>query len=34
MFGMLILGERVTARRLAGCAILIGGLVLLGFARA
>jgi len=34
MFGMLILGERVTAWRLAGCAVLIGGVVLLGSARA
>jgi drug/metabolite transporter (DMT)-like permease len=34
MFGMLILGERVTAWRIAGCAILIGGVVLLGLARA
>lgn len=34
MFGMLILGERVTAWRVAGCAVLIGGVVLLGLARA
>ena len=34
MFGMLILGERVTVWRVAGCAILIGGVVLLGLARA
>jgi drug/metabolite transporter (DMT)-like permease len=34
MFGMLILGERVTAWRVTGCAILIGGVVLLGSARA
>ena len=34
MFGMLILGERVTAWRLAGCAVLIGGVVLLGSAKA
>ena len=33
MFGMLILGERVTAWRVVGCAILIGGVVLLGSAR-
>ena len=34
LFGMLILGERVTAWRVVGCAILIGGVVLLGSARA
>ena len=34
MFGMLILGERVTAWRVVGCAILIGGVVLLGSAKA
>ena len=34
MFGMLILGERVTAWRVAGCAMLIGGVVLLGSAKA
>jgi drug/metabolite transporter (DMT)-like permease len=34
MFGMLILGERVTAWRVAGCAVLIGGVILLGSARA
>jgi len=33
MFGMLILGERVTAWRVVGCAILIGGVVLLGSAK-
>ena len=33
MFGMLILGERVTAWRVVGCAVLIGGVVLLGSAR-
>jgi uncharacterized membrane protein len=32
MFGMLILGERVTAWRIAGCLILIAGVVLLGSA--
>jgi drug/metabolite transporter (DMT)-like permease len=34
MFGMLILRERVTAWRVAGCLVLIGGVVLLGSARA
>jgi drug/metabolite transporter (DMT)-like permease len=34
LFGMLILGERVTAWRVVGCAILIGGVVLLGSASA
>ncbi len=34
MFGMLILGERVTAWRLVGCLILIGGVILLGSASA
>jgi uncharacterized membrane protein len=34
MFGMLIVGERVTAWRVMGCVILIGGVVLLGSARA
>jgi len=34
LFGMLILGERVTAWRVVGCAILIGGVVLLGSAKA
>ena len=34
LFGMLILGERVTAWRVTGCAILIGGVVLLGSAKA
>ena len=34
LFGMLILGERVTAWRVTGCAILIGGVILLGSARA
>ena len=34
LFGMLILGERVTAWRVMGCAILIGGVVLLGSAKA
>jgi drug/metabolite transporter (DMT)-like permease len=34
LFGMLILGERVTAWRVAGCAIMIGGVVLLGSAKA
>jgi drug/metabolite transporter (DMT)-like permease len=34
MFGMLILGERVTAWRVVGCAVLIGGVVLLGSAKA
>jgi drug/metabolite transporter (DMT)-like permease len=34
LFGMLILGERVTAWRVAGCAVLIGGVVLLGSASA
>ncbi|MET0675190.1 MAG: DMT family transporter [Bradyrhizobium sp.] len=33
LFGMLILGERVTAWRIAGCAIMIGGVVLLGLSR-
>ena len=33
LFGMLILGERVTAWRVVGCAILIGGVVLLGSAK-
>jgi drug/metabolite transporter (DMT)-like permease len=33
LFGMLILGERVTAWRVVGCAILIGGVVLPGSAR-
>ena len=32
MFGMLILGERVTAWRIVGCLILILGVVLLGSA--
>lgn len=32
MFGMLILGERVTAWRIVGCLILIAGVVLLGSA--
>jgi drug/metabolite transporter (DMT)-like permease len=32
LFGMLILGERVTAWRVVGCAILIGGVALLGSA--
>lgn len=30
LFGMLILGERVGAPRLAGCAVLLGGVLLLG----
>ena len=34
MFGMVILGERVTAWRLIGCLILIAGVVLLGSASA
>jgi drug/metabolite transporter (DMT)-like permease len=34
MFGMLILRERVTAWRLVGCLILIGGVILLGSAKA
>jgi drug/metabolite transporter (DMT)-like permease len=34
MFGMLILGERVTAWRLVGCLILIAGVILLGSASA
>jgi len=34
MFGMLILGERVTAWRLVGCVILIAGVILLGSASA
>jgi drug/metabolite transporter (DMT)-like permease len=34
LFGMLILGERVTAWRVVGCAILIGGVILLGSAKA
>lgn len=34
MFGMLILGERVTAWRLVGCLILIVGVILLGSASA
>ena len=34
MFGMLILGERVTAWRIVGCLILISGVVLLGSASA
>jgi len=34
MFGMVILGERVTAWRLAGCLILIAGVILLGSASA
>jgi drug/metabolite transporter (DMT)-like permease len=34
MFGMLILGERVTGWRLVGCLILIAGVVLLGSASA
>jgi drug/metabolite transporter (DMT)-like permease len=34
LFGMLILGERVTAWRVVGCAVLIGGVVLLGSAKA
>jgi drug/metabolite transporter (DMT)-like permease len=34
MLGMLILGERVTAWRLVGCLILIGGVILLGSASA
>jgi drug/metabolite transporter (DMT)-like permease len=34
LFGMLFLGERVTAWRVAGSAILIGGVVLLGSASA
>ena len=34
MFGMLILGERVTAWRIIGCLILIGGVILLGSASA
>ena len=34
MFGMLILRERVTAWRVAGCLVPIGGVVLLGSARA
>lgn len=34
LFGMLILGERATAWRLAGCAVLIGGVMLLGSAKA
>ena len=33
MFGMVILGERVTPWRLAGCLILIVGVILLGSAR-
>ena len=34
MFGMLILRERVTTWRVVGCLILIGGVILLGSARA
>ena len=34
MFGMLILRERVTTWRVIGCLILIGGVVLLGSAKA
>jgi drug/metabolite transporter (DMT)-like permease len=34
MFGMLILGERVTGWRLIGCLILIAGVILLGSASA
>jgi drug/metabolite transporter (DMT)-like permease len=34
MFGMLILGERVTAWRLVGCLILVAGVILLGSATA
>jgi drug/metabolite transporter (DMT)-like permease len=30
LFGMLVLGERVGAPRLAGCAVLLGGVLLLG----